>query len=202
MRAADAVRHWKIVQAVDCKPGHLEMRPKQMTKKTQSRLKLHLEAQAKTIYRKKTQPINQLSTYINHPTIRHQGDHQGLLASGKSSSVICKDSTVAKRCLEKYWFRLSLMTLRQKVCLPHPSPCHSNSRLVTAVTTCYNVSILMSKKTNGSKMIRFYGLQAYSLGNLLLLIEELICSKPPLAHQRVPNSFTSTKGFWSVTSTQ
>lgn len=33
MRAADAVRHWKIVQAVDCKPGHLEMRPKQMAKK-------------------------------------------------------------------------------------------------------------------------------------------------------------------------
>lgn len=91
---------------------------------------------------------------MHHPTIRHQGNQQGLLASGKSSSVICKDCTVAKRCLEKYSFRLSLMTLRQKVCLPHPSPCHSNSRLVTAVTTCYNVSILMSKKTNGFQWIK------------------------------------------------
>ena len=183
MRAADAVRHWKTVQAVDCKPGHLEMRPKQMKKNAKpakapsgSPSKDHLQKENAT-----NQPINQLSTYINHPTIRHQGNQQGLLASGKSSSVICKDSTVAKRCLEKYSFRLSLMTLRQKVCLPHPSPCHSNSSWLQRLQHVTTFQFWCPKKQMDQKMIRFYGLQAYSLGNLLLLIEELICSKPPLA---------------------
>ena len=204
MRAADAVRHWKTVQAVDCKPGHLEMRPKQM-KKTQSRQKLHLEAQAKTIYRKKTQLINQSTNYQHTSTIQPSDTK----ATSRVSWHLANHLPWFARTPP--WQRGAWKSTRSGYpswpCAKK-SVCHIQAHVTPTVGWLQRLQHVTTfqfwcpKKQMDQKMIRFYGLQAYSLGNLLLLIEELICSKPPLAHQRVPNSFTSTKGFWSVTSTQ
>ena len=69
MRAADAVRHWKIVQAVDCKPGHLEMRPKQMAKKSKAGLSsIWKPKQRQFTERKRNQSTNYQHTSTIQPS--------------------------------------------------------------------------------------------------------------------------------------
>ena len=147
---------------------------------------------AKTIYRKKTQLINQSTNYQHTSTIQPSDTK----ATSRVSWHLANHLPWFARTPP--WQRGAWKSTRSGYpswpCAKK-SVCHIQAHVTPTVGWLQRLQHVTTfqfwcpKKQMDQKMIRFYGLQAYSLGNLLLLIEELICSKPPLAHPKSSKQF-------------